>query len=104
MPSRFSSGVYDPALVKVMGEALEGAWSQVHPQPRNVDLARQVLAGAIIEAVDAGERGSEVLIAAAAVALEAAMESSILKTALGKPPGGSGAAERSVNLNASNDE
>jgi hypothetical protein len=84
MPSRFKSGVYDPELVKLMSDALEAAWSKYDPPPRNADLARQIMATAIIESVDAEERSSRALVAAAVRGLDAALESRLLKTALGE--------------------
>jgi hypothetical protein len=84
MPSRFTSGVYDPELVKLMSDALEAAWGKYDPRPKNADLARQIMATAIIETVDADERSSHVLIAVAVRSLDAALESAVLKTALGE--------------------
>src|SRR5271170_3722057 len=58
MPERFTSGLYGPELVKVMGEAFELALA-------NLDLptldAKKLLADAIIEGVDAGERDPSIL-------------------------------------------
>jgi hypothetical protein len=85
MPSRFTSGVYDPALVNLMSAALEAAWSKYDRLPSNADLARQIMATAIIAAVDVNQRSSELLVAAAIRALDEAVQSSHLKTALGRP-------------------
>jgi hypothetical protein len=85
MPSGLDPGVYDPELVKIMGDALEAAWRKYDPRPRTVDLARQLLAVSIIEAADRGERTPETLAAAAIRALETAMDSRILRVALGIP-------------------
>jgi hypothetical protein len=92
MPSRFTSGVYDPELIKLMSDALEAAWSTYDPTPKNADLARQIMATAIIESVDADERSSQVLVASAVRGLDAAMESAVLKTALGETAKGPEAA------------
>jgi hypothetical protein len=86
MPSRFTSGLYDPALVRLMSVGLEAAWSKYSRLPGNTDLARQIMASAIIAAVDANERSPEALIAVAVRALDEAMESNHLKTALGRSP------------------
>jgi hypothetical protein len=86
MPSRFSSGLYDPTLVNLMCAALEAAWSKYDRLPGNADLARQIMATAIIEAVDIDERSPEALAGAAVRALDEAMQSSHLKTALGRSP------------------
>jgi hypothetical protein len=74
MPSRFTSGVYDPDLVKAMGEALDSAWAKFEPPPRNHELARGLMASAIIEAVEAGERASQALAERAERALRAAIK------------------------------
>jgi hypothetical protein len=58
MPERFKSGVYDPDLVKVMGEALDLTLVKFKSPTRE---AGKVLAGAIIES--AGDREPEVLAA-----------------------------------------
>jgi len=75
MPSRFSSGAYDPELVKVMSDALEEAWAKFDPPPKDGDLARLHMASAIIDAVDAGVREPEVLAAKAVHGLRAAIKS-----------------------------
>jgi hypothetical protein len=73
MRSRFASGVYGPELVAVMAEAFEAAWAKFEPPPKNVDLARQFLASAIIEAVESGAREPKVLAARAVRVLDAAI-------------------------------
>lgn len=84
MPARFTSGVYGPEIVRLMTDALEAAWSKHNGPPHNTDLARQIMATAIIEAVDKDKRSSEALVAAAIRALDDAMESDLLRTALGR--------------------
>jgi predicted YcjX-like family ATPase len=84
MPSRFTSGLYDPALVNLMSAALEAALSKYKDLPGNVALARQIMATAIISAVDLDESSLDALAAAAVRALDEAMQSSHLKTALGR--------------------
>jgi hypothetical protein len=74
MPSRFTSGVYDPDLVKAMGEALDSAWAKFEPPPGNLELARGLMASAIIEAVEAGERAPHALAEKAERALRAAIK------------------------------
>jgi hypothetical protein len=86
MPSRFTSGLYDPTLVNLMSAALEAAWSECQRVPGNADLARQIMASAIIAAVDIDERSPEALAGVALRALDEAMQSSHLKTALGRTP------------------
>ena len=72
MLSRFASGEYGPDLVALMTEALEIAWRQVANPPPDTELARLIMAGAILEQVDAGVRKRDELIAGAAKALAAA--------------------------------
>jgi hypothetical protein len=68
-PSQFSSGAYDPDLVRLMADALECAWRGVSLGPKDAELGRLVLAGAIIDCVDAGDRAHDVLVAKAKAAL-----------------------------------
>jgi hypothetical protein len=86
MPSRFTSGVYDPKLVKLMSDAVDAACLDYEGLPRNLDLARQIMATGIIEAVDANERSPKALVAAAKRALDEAMGSALLRTALRATP------------------
>jgi hypothetical protein len=72
MPERFESRRYDPELIKLMKVALERAWDKVRNPPKSAELARLVLASAIIDAVDAGVRECEQLAAKALAALAAA--------------------------------
>jgi hypothetical protein len=71
MSERFKSGVYGPDLVKVMTEALDLALPKFEPPTPE---ASKVLADAIIEGVDAGDREPEVLAARAIAALRKAFE------------------------------
>jgi hypothetical protein len=74
MPERFLSGAYDPELTVLMGAALDSAWSDFAPRPKNEVLARSLMASAIIEAVEAGERNKAALVRKATVALMAAVK------------------------------
>lgn len=69
MPARFYSGVYGPELVEMMGRAFDSAWADFAPQPANKDLARSLMATAIIDAVELGTRDHENLVRRATVAL-----------------------------------
>ena len=69
MPSRFASGVYGPELVKIMSDALDRAWRDFEPRPKNEVLAKSLMASAIIEAVEAGDSGEEALVRRATVTL-----------------------------------
>ena len=75
MPERFTSGLYGPDLVKVMGDALDLSLAKFKSPTRE---ASKVLADAIIEGVDAGEREPEVLAARATAALRNAIEGGLL--------------------------
>jgi hypothetical protein len=73
MPARFTSGEYSPELVELMAKALDVAWSQASRVSQDVELARLVMASAIIEQVDSGVRIQEELVAKATLALAAAV-------------------------------
>jgi hypothetical protein len=75
MPERFTSGLYGPDLVKVMGEALDLALANFRASPPE---AKKILADVIIECVDAGEREPEVLAAEATAALEKAIDGGLI--------------------------
>lgn len=81
MPSRFTAGAYDPELVILMAKALEAAWSGYARPPQNIDLARQIMASAILETIQ-HDSSKEALTMAAVRALDEAMQSQHLKTAL----------------------
>ena len=72
MPQRFETRGYNPELVSVMKAALDSAWIKVRAAPSNMELARLVLASAIIDAVDAGVRDPKDLAARALAALAGA--------------------------------
>jgi hypothetical protein len=76
------SGVYDPEVVGLMGAALDAAWARFSPRPKDVDLARLLMASAILERVDAGVSTMDSLVEAASRALHAALSSPLLQTAL----------------------
>jgi hypothetical protein len=81
-----SPGVYDPELVALMGRALEAAWEKFSPRPRDVDLARLLMAGAILERVNTGVSATDILTETAMQALHAALSSPLLQTALHRTP------------------
>jgi hypothetical protein len=74
MPSRFTSGAYEPELVKEMSDAFERAWSDFAPRPKDERLAKWLMATAIVEAVELGTRGHEELVRRATVALMTAVK------------------------------
>jgi hypothetical protein len=65
-------GEYGPELLKLMSEALDAAWLRVRLTPKDADLARLIMAGAIFEQVDAGVRAHDRLVAYATSVLAAA--------------------------------
>lgn len=69
MPSRFTSGAYGPELVKAMSDAFDRAWADFAPRPKNETLARSLMASAIVEAVEAGDRDDASLVRKATVTL-----------------------------------
>jgi hypothetical protein len=73
MHALIDSPRYDPELVKLMTDALDSAWRKIETRAESAELARLVLAGAIIDAVDGGSREREELVAKAVAALAAAV-------------------------------
>ncbi|GEM_PF-3945459 len=71
--AHFAQGEYGPELLRLMTEALDGAWLQAREMVRDAELGRLVLASAIIEQVDRGVRSPEALIESAKQALAAAL-------------------------------
>jgi hypothetical protein len=72
MPERFDSGIYGPQTSALMKSALNNAWTQVDPDPRDAELIRLTLAGAIIDLVDAGITSHDALVEGALKALDSA--------------------------------
>ncbi len=71
MTDHFPHGEYGPELVALMGRALDRAWAAVRTKIVDTELARLVLASAIIDKVDAGVREHDDLVGAAISALTA---------------------------------
>jgi hypothetical protein len=68
------AGEYSPELIALMTDALNAAWrQQTIAISHDTDLARLVMASAIIEHVDAGVRIHEELVVRATSALAAAV-------------------------------
>jgi hypothetical protein len=57
-----------------MSKTLDTAWANFDPRPRQENLARAILASAIVEAVEAGVREPEDLAQRATIALSAAIK------------------------------
>jgi hypothetical protein len=72
MPERFDSGIYEPQTSALMKGALDSAWTQVRRNSRDAELIRLLLAGAIIDLVDAGVDDHQMLVEGALKALDAA--------------------------------
>jgi hypothetical protein len=69
MPSHFASASFQPGPVKTMGDAFERAWGDFERRPKNKGLARSLMASAITEAIEAGNRDCDVLVRKATVTL-----------------------------------
>jgi len=67
------NGGYGPELIKLMTQALDSAWRKSSGVSKDVELARLVMANAIIDEVDAGVRAHEALVASARNALMTAL-------------------------------
>ena len=67
MPERFESQAYAPETTRLMKEAFDEAWRKVEHGEKDVELARKLLASAILDLVNAGANDRE-KIAAAAIA------------------------------------
>jgi hypothetical protein len=70
----FTSGAYGAAIVDLMGAAMDKAWADFEPLPKNRVLARSLMASAIMEGIEAGKRDHEVLVRKATVTLMAAIK------------------------------
>lgn len=73
MPSHLTRGVYEPETLKVMVDAFDQAWKEFRRTPRNAELVRNLMACAIVEAVDAGAVESTILVDKALEAVKAAI-------------------------------
>jgi hypothetical protein len=81
------AGVYDPETVGLMGRALDSAWAQFTPHPKDKDLARLFMASAILEKIEDGGESAEDLVETAILALQAALSSPLLQSALRREGG-----------------
>jgi len=70
MPSHFAARAFEPE----MNNAFDQAWRDFRPRPQNEELARSILATAIIEAMEAGDREPVDLARKATLALRAAIK------------------------------
>jgi hypothetical protein len=74
MLSYLTSGVYGPEILKVMGDAFDTAWKKFNPVPKNTELARILMASAIVEAAEAGELRPAIFVDRATRTLGAAVK------------------------------
>jgi hypothetical protein len=74
MGAPFASRRYGPELVSLMSAALDAAWANFDPPPRHENLARAILASAIVEAVGVGMREPGDLAQRATIALSVAIK------------------------------
>jgi hypothetical protein len=65
MPDRFESNVFDPVTTSLMNAALEAAMLKIKPSRVDQVKTRTLLASAIIDQVNGGERNREKIVAAA---------------------------------------
>ncbi len=70
----FTPGAYPAATTNLMGAAMDKAWADFEPLPKNKGLARSLMASAIIEGIEANVREREVLVRKATVTLMAAIK------------------------------
>src|SRR5579863_465433 len=72
-PRFFASG-YEAAMVDLMSAAMDQAWADFEPLPKNENLAMSLIASAITEAIVANVREHDVLVRKATVTLIAAIK------------------------------
>jgi hypothetical protein len=72
MPERFESQAYTPETVKLMKAAFDEAWLKVRLSENDADLARKLLASAILDQVNAGALDHDKIVAAAVATLAVA--------------------------------
>jgi hypothetical protein len=72
MPERFESQAYAPETTRLMKDALDEAWRKVEHGEKDVELARKLLASAILDLVNAGASDREKIAAAAIATLAVA--------------------------------
>jgi hypothetical protein len=65
---------YGTAVVNLIGEAMDKAWADFEPLPKNEGLARSLMWSAIVEGIEGNVREPDVLIRKATVALMAAIK------------------------------
>jgi hypothetical protein len=62
MPSHLMPGVYEPETLIIMSDAFDRACKEFKRTPRNAEMVRNLMACAIIEAVNAGAIESTTLV------------------------------------------
>jgi hypothetical protein len=72
MPERFESHSYAPETTRLMTDAFEEAWRKAKVGEADPELARKLLASAILDQVNAGAKDAEKIAAAALATLAVA--------------------------------
>jgi hypothetical protein len=62
MPTRFESVAYGPELTALMRDAFDEAWLKFADHVSDTNLTRNLLASAIIDAIDAGIRDHDAIV------------------------------------------
>jgi hypothetical protein len=73
-PRFITSGAYGASIVNMMGSAMDKAWADFEPRPKNEGLAKSLMESAIIEGIEADVREHDVLVRKATVTLMAAIK------------------------------
>jgi hypothetical protein len=73
MSSHLNPGVYEPETLKIMVQAFDRCWNEFRHTSRNTAIVRNLMACAIVEAVEAGAVESNILVDKALRAVEAAI-------------------------------
>lgn len=73
MPEQFEAPTYGPELARLMRDAFDEAWLKFADDVRDAHEARNLLASAIIDGVDAGVRDRDDLAARAVATLATAI-------------------------------
>jgi hypothetical protein len=73
-PQFITSGAYGASIVNLVGSAMDKAWADFEPRPKNEGLAKSLMESAIIEGIEANVREHDVLVRKATVTLMAAIK------------------------------
>jgi hypothetical protein len=73
-PRFVTSGAYGTSIVNLMGAAMDKAWADFEPLPKDERLARSLMESAIGEGIEANVREHDVFVRKATVTLMAAIK------------------------------